>query len=103
MKTFIKLIIVLVILYGFFLAEESIRIKYSRQDPIYIIKSSGECDSEEVEHTEKSYQTSCKGLGYRIDREYLLGGEVDDESKGYVLVKEEFWIFDKFMLWGWIS
>ena len=103
MKLLLKFILALAIIYALFVAEECFRIKESRQDPIYILDSSDECDSDNVDHTEKSYTTNCKGLGYSIKREYTLGGQTGEEEKGYILTQEEFWLFDEFLLWGWIS
>lgn len=95
--------ITIICIYALFLTEESIRLKNGGKAPVIILRDSGYCDGDKTEHTEMRYTTNCKGIGYRIEREYLFGGQTNETDKGYVLIKEEFWLFDKFLLWGWIS
>ena len=89
----------LIIIYALFITEESIRLKKDGEKPLIIL--GGTCDK--LETTEKSYKTDCKGLGYSIKKEYLLGGQVGDESIGHVPISGEFLLFGKFIIWGWIA
>jgi hypothetical protein len=89
----------LIIIYALFITEESIRLKKEGEKPLIIL--GGTC--EKLETTEKSYKTNCKGLGYSLKKEYLLGGQIGDESIGHVPVSEEFLLFDHILIWGWIA
>lgn len=103
LKTILIVIVMIICIYALFVIEESIRLKNGGKAPLIILRDNEYCDGDKIEHTEKSYTTNCKGIGYRIERKYLLGGQTNDLDKGYVLIKEEFWLFDKILLWGWIA
>ena len=108
MKKVIKIIATIIIsiicIYTLFITEESFRLKHGGKHPIIILD--GTCDGDKTIHTESKYINNCKGIGYRIKREYILGGiagYASEDKKEYKLVSEEFWLFDKFLIWGWIS
>ena len=95
-------IIILSILgiYILFVTEEAIRLKSDGQYPLVILDG-GYCEkTDKIQYTENGYKTNCKGLGYSIKREYI---PKEESSDIYYLIKEEFWLFDKYLLWGWIS
>ena len=104
MKKTLKILAIIFIsiigLYTLFIIEESIRLKNGGEKPLIVI--GGECSRTKL-NTESSYKTTCKGLGYTIKREYSLGGQVGEVEKGYLLIGEEFWLFDKIIVWGWIA
>jgi len=108
MKKVIKIISIIIIsillIYILFVTKESIRLKHGGRQPLIILD--GTCDGDKTAHTESKYINNCKGIGYRIQREYILGGiagYASEDKKEYRLVREEFWLFDKFLIWGWIS
>ncbi len=90
----------LLVIYILFVAEESIRLKRGGQRPLIVI--SGTCDGDKIEHT-GNYETDCQSLGFSIKREYVLDEKSSDDNKMYKLISEEFWLFDKYLVWGWIS
>ena len=107
MKKIIKILLIIFIavlfLYAIFIAEESIRLKNGGINPIIIVGKDSHCDSDKIKHLEESYETSCKGIGYRIKREYILDEKSSEDNRIYIKIKEEFWLFDKYLLWGWVS
>ncbi len=94
MKKVLKIIgivlISIIFIYIIFIAEESIRLKKDGGDPLIKV--------DKCSYTGNKYK--CKGLGYSITREYTSKQESSDV---YYLIGEEFWLFDKILLWGWIS
>lgn len=103
LKIFGIIIISILGIYILFIIEESIRLKRDGQYPLVILDG-GYCEkTDKILYTEKGYKSNCIGLGYSIEREYLLGGQVDDSDIGYALIKEEFWLLDKYLLWGWVA
>ena len=90
----------LVVVYIFFVSEESIRLKRGGEHPLII--TGGTCDGDKTEHT-GSYKTDCHSLGFRLEREYVLDEKSSDDNKMYKLVREEFWLFEKYLVWGWVS
>lgn len=102
LRKFGIIIISILGIYILFIVEESIRLKRDGQYPLVILDG-GYCEkTDKIQYTENGYKSNCKGLGYSIEREYLLGGQAHD-SDTYFLIKEEFWLFDKYLLWGWIA
>lgn len=96
-------ILVVITLFLLYIMEESIRIKYGGQYPLIIIGDKTTCNFNNIEPNQSSYIESCQGIGYRVEREYSLGGMTDEEDSTYKIVKEEFWIFKNYLLWGWVA
>ena len=93
-------LIALIIFYSLFIIEESIRLKEDGEYPL-IILDGGYCNKKgKIKKTTYGYETDCKGLGYNIIREYT---SKEKDSDIYYIIREEFWLFDKFLLWGWVS
>ena len=91
MKKFLKIlgliIIIPIIIYILFITEEIIRLSESLQEPLIVIEEVNTYDS-----------VTYKSLGYTLNRNYNC------LSDGLCIVNEvEFWLFDKFLIWGWIS
>lgn len=105
MKKILKIIFIvimsLLLIYGVFILEESHRLKKEGTTPLII--TGGVCNNDNIEKDAHGYIIDCKGLGYRIKREYLLGGMAGNDYTEYRLIKEEFWLFDKYLLWGFVS
>lgn len=97
-KTILKVLLITVWIYILFVAIESVRLQNGGLHPVIIL--GGTCDGDKKEHY-TNYETDCKGLGYSIRREYVLR-KVEEKSE-FVLVREEFWLFGKYVLWGWVS
>ena len=96
------IIVSIILIYVLFITEESIRLKNKGgREPLIIL--GGYCWGDKLERTERSYKTDCKGLGYSLKREYVLSDKSSEDLKMYYLIHEEFWLFDKFLLWGWVS
>ena len=95
------IIIIIVVLYILFIVEECIRLKNENAKPLIILNEDGICEGT---NNNGEYKISCKGLGYRVDREYTISDSNDDsDAKTFTPVSGEFWLFDKILLWGWIS
>ena len=100
LKISLIILVSLVLLYAIFIFEESIRLHNGKGSPL--IKLGGTCTGDKTEHID-DYTEDCIGLGYRIKREYILGGMVKENNDKFYLISEEFWLFDKYLLRGWIS
>lgn len=83
--------------YSVFVIEESIRLsKDVDARPLIINKVEIECD-ECVNSSTVVYS-----LGFKLVNKFG-NPQVDDENSEVIVVGQEFWLFDTFMLWGWIS
>ena len=104
MKKVLKILLLIIVsvsfLYAVFIFEESIRLQNGKGSPL--IKLGGTCTSDKIEHI-SNYKEDCIGLGYRIKREYILGEQSSEDNKIFYLIHEEFWLFDKFLIRGWIA
>ena len=103
MRKIIKIIVIILltiaILYALFITEESFRLKKDGEYPL-IILNNGYCNKNgKVKNTQAGYEIKCNGLGYSIIREY---SPKEESSDVYFEIKAEFWLFDKYLLWGWI-
>ena len=95
----VGLIITIVVAYVFLVVVESVRLRNGAVEPLIV--TGGTCDGADIEYTD-DYETDCEGIGFSIRRKYVLDTTVKNE-KIFHMVQEEFWLFDKCMLWGWIS
>lgn len=92
------IIITVLILFTIYIVVESVRLRNGESLPLIV--TGGTCDGDKTEHIE-DYETDCEGIGFSIRRKYVL--DTSTKDKTFNLIQEEFWLFDKFMLWGWIS
>ena len=103
MKKNIKIIIIIlasiIFIYALFITEESIRIEKGGE-PLIILN--GTCNHNEIPLT-NNYETTCQSIGFKIKRRYAYEFTPASDVRTFYLVKEEFWLFDKFLIWGWIS
>lgn len=95
MKLYFKLLIIvlfaLVGLYSLFIFEESYRLLNSTsvdRKPLIIIR----------EEKGKNIITY-RSLGFKLTNKYGMSMLGDDNS----LVSQEFWLFDSFLIWSWIT
>ena len=84
----ILIILILILLYTIFILEESIRLSNATNAKPLII----------VSETNNTYKTTYSSIGFKLVNKY---GK-NTEEKLFCL-GQEFWLFDKFMIWGWIS
>lgn len=99
MKKILKIIwiiiVLLMVVYVLFVAEELIRLKSGGQHPLIIIRNGESCDGDKIERVDK-YTTNCKSLGFRLEREYILDEKSSEDNRHFTLIREEFWLFDVF-------
>lgn len=100
LKTIMISLIALVCLYSIFIIEETIRLKNGGIKPLIII--SGTCDGDKTVHLE-DYETSCHSIGFTLNRSYILDDQSSEDNRIFMKTKEELWLFDKYLIWGWIS
>lgn len=83
-------------IYSLFIVEESIRLSKNvdTKPAIVFFKS----DLNKSVDDEVIYYS----LGFKLVNKYG-SYQVDDKRLDLVIVGQEFWLFDTFMLWGWIS
>ena len=102
MKKVIKLIVILVVslltIYILFLTEESIRLQKGGE-PLIILNEP--CDNTQISNF--SYETTCHSIGFKIKKRYTYEPRPESDVRIVYLVEEEFWLFDKFLIWGWVS
>ncbi len=103
MKKIIKIISIIIIsiilVYTLFVTEESIRLQKGGNTPLIILN--GTCDDNLMYND--IYETSCQSIGFSIKRQYVYEPSPASDVRFYHIIKEEFWLFDKFLIWGWIS
>ena len=98
-----KLFIVLasiIIVFGLFILEESIRLEktiYSR--PLIVFKTDTNLDANDLEHREELYYS----LGFKLTRKYLKDEKSSDDNEMYRVISSEFLLFNKFRLWSWTA
>lgn len=82
--------------YTLFLIEESIRLSMDTNNKPFIIIKETSIDKsiDEVLYYES--------IGFKLINKYVNTQE-ETGSIESTLVGQEFWLFDAFMLWGWIS
>ena len=87
-KIIISIFLLLLILYALFITEEFIRLSVNKRGtPLIVLEEKN--TYEEVEY---------KSLGFSLIYKLYY------KSDGLVLTNgQEFWLFDKFLIWAWIS
>lgn len=104
MKKMIKIIsiTVLIILFIFtiFILEESIRLsRISGAKPLIITKIDTNIKANNSKLKEEVYHS----IGYTIKYEYLKDENSTEDNIMYLIIGEEFRLFDKILIWAWIS
>ena len=104
MKKVIK-IISLVLLsiigaYSVFVIEESIRLSKDVDARPLIIN-----DVQMGDHNSGHGMCTYHSIGFKLINKYseIHVDEEDEENVESFIIGQEFWLFDTFMLWGWIS
>lgn len=96
MKKILITISAIILICIVFIIIESIRLENGKE-PLIII---GECDK--TLYAKDSYITDCKSIGFSLKREYAKGGMTKENNK-YIETKREFYLFNKYLMWGWTS
>ena len=108
MKKSIKAILIIlgILLIGYimFMVEESVRLQndYKAEPLIVIDKVMCSKDSYACYGKNGEYEEKYTSLGFVLKRSYVLDEYATAESHSYHIVSSEFWLFNKYMLWGWI-
>lgn len=91
MKKIIKIlgitIISIITIYSIFIIEESIRTSNNMNSKPLII----------LNKENKKENITYNSLGFKLTNKY---GVVEDKK---ILIGQEFWLFDSFLIWAWIS
>jgi ABC-type microcin C transport system permease subunit YejE len=98
LRIIITIILILVIIFMIFLSEECLRLKWvASSKPLIITDQTKLCVTclERNEEAEIEYYS----LGFKYKVRYV-GSVVADEP---VIIGEEFWLFNKIIVWGYIS
>jgi hypothetical protein len=95
MKRIFKIIGIIILsiigIYTMFIIEESIRLSNDLEAKPVMVISKSDVYNDVIYYS----------LGFKLVNKYG-NPQVDDEVES-ILVGQEFWLFDTFMLWGWIS
>lgn len=79
-------------IYTLFIIEETVRISHtSDSKPLIVLK--------EERNDERIIYNS---IGFKLTNRYGYSQVHSEESKK-IIVGQEVWLFDKFLIWGWIS
>ena len=101
------LIIIGVIVFGYvaFICEESIRLRNNSEAQPLIVLDKVFCSKDHwvCYGSDREYKENYISLGFSLKREYILEPDATKENHKYHLAGEEFWLFGKFLIWGWIS
>ena len=95
-------LLAVVLLFSIFIAEESIRLKSNDEAlPLIITDQTKYCVSciQEGEEINMEYYS----IGYKVNVRYMMSEESSDDNRIILVIGKEFRLFNKFMLWGWIS
>ena len=86
------ILFIVVLIYTLFIVEESIRLSNNPLSaPLIIFEESYSGNVGDVTY---------KSLGFTLKIDYA---KFTDSSDMVYPVAEEFWLFDRFLIWGWIS
>lgn len=93
MKKYVgRVFIVIVLIYTLFIIEESVRLSNnSLAEPLIILDESYSGDIGDVTY---------RSLGFTLKTDYA---KFNDSNDRVYPISQEFWLFDIFLIWGWIS
>ena len=82
----------IILMYALFIVEESIRLsKNSLAEPLIVFEKS---------HSGNLGDVTYRSLGFTLKTEYA---KVNSSNDDIYPVSQEFWLFNKFLIWGWVS
>ena len=100
----LKLIFCLVCLYAIFIIAESYRLKESNEEPLIILDKDKCNETDKVCYDDNGkYEEKIYSLGFTLKNVYYLDEKSTDDNLIYHQVEQEFYLFDKILIWGWIS
>ena len=95
MKKILTIILSIVCIYILFVGEECIRLNNNvNSKPVIILKEEDNFDKNEYTYY---------SLGFKLKKEYLVDEKSHDDLRFLNIVGEEFYLFDKILLWAWIE
>lgn len=92
LKITVIAILSVVLVYTLFIVEESIRLSNnSLAEPLIVFEES---------YSDSEGEVTYKSLGFTLITEYA-----DSEGSNNIVspIAQEFWLFDRFLIWAWIS
>ncbi len=105
LKKILIVICSIILVYFAFIFEESIRLKNDTESKPLIILDKVFCDKEDAicYGNDLEYKEEYISLGFNYIQRYALDEQASEDNLSYHIVAEEFWLFNKFLIWGWIS
>ena len=89
------ILVILVIAYIVFISEECIRLMNdSNAEPLIVFKM-----EDDTVNNKKTYYS----LGFNLNKDYLIEEKSSDDLVFIRYVGEEFYLFNRFMIWAWIE
>ena len=106
MKKIIKvlgiIIISIIVLFCIYITEESLRLKSNNGALPLIITDQTKYSISAIKPGEE-VKIEYKSFGYKLIVRYTLSEQSSEDNKIISIIGEEFWLFNKTLLWGWIS
>jgi len=92
LKILVMIFLSLVLLYTLFIVEESIRLSHnSIAEPLIVFNET---------YTGKVGDVTYESLGFTLITKYVNHPDTSDLAYPY---SQEFWLFDRFLIWAWIN
>lgn len=98
-KKLLIALILIICIFTIFIIEECIRLKKLDNDVPLIVFHIDENYSNDSKQLESVYYS----LGFKIKMKFYLDDKSSEDNYMYNLVGEEFYLFNKILLWAWIS
>jgi len=95
----------IILLYSVFILEESIRLSHNEGSKPLIVLDKVFCSKEDYGCYDMNgeYEEKYISLGFVFKQGYYLDEGSTSDNYNYHLYKEEFYLFNKIFLWGWIN
>jgi len=88
----IILVIIIIMVYSLFVVEESVRIENNMSaKPLIVLNEKDDYD-----------KFTYNSIGFKLTNRYSFD-EMNYDGGKQVIVGQELWLFNTFLLWGWIS
>ena len=99
-KKILGFLVFIICLFVIFIVEECIRLeRNSSAKPLIVFKIDENIDANNLKNKKEVYTS----LGYKLKKEYSATDESTEDLVFWDVVGEEFYLFDKILLWGWIK
>lgn len=97
-KKLVIAVISVICIFSIFIVEECIRLSVNYSMPLIVL------------HVDKKYSNDSQqldatyySLGFKTEMKYYLDDNSSQDNHMYRLVGEEFYLFNKILLWAWVS